>query len=113
MTDIFVDQLGLFVVGLCSIHYGLVDPTLGAYFVAVYLVMIALSVCQNAMGVSMQPILRSKYFLYGLYFIWGVTGYSLLNYLLPVFSVLHTVTCIQSFRRIKHHLNASDEWRPS
>lgn len=111
LVDITVDQLGMIVVALCSIHYGLVHPTLGAYYVVAYLLMICLSVWQNAMRIPVQPIFRSKYFLYGLYLVWGLFDIRLFNYLVPVFAGAHTVSGIHSFIRILQFLQRRDAER--
>lgn len=108
LIDIAVDQMGMVVVGLCAVHYDLVHPTLGAFYVAVYLVMISLSVWQNSLRIPMQPILRSKYFLYVLYFIWGISHVNLFNYLIPVFAAAHSISAVHSFARIKHYLQQID-----
>ena len=105
LTDIVCDHLGLFAVGLCSIYHGLLNPTLGAYYIAVYMVMIGLTVVQNAMSLHVRMLLRSKYFFYGLYCVWALLGHNLMNYVVPVFAVAHTATCLVSFVAIKRHLN--------
>ena len=110
LTDIVVDQTGMVVVTLALIYHSLIVPVFGAYYMTVYISMIVLSVCQNAIGVPMQPIFRSKPILYCLYLSWGIGLTPLFNYAVPVFAGMHTISFIQSFRCIKKHLNESPDW---
>ncbi len=110
LTDIVVDQTGMVVVTLGLIYYSLIVPVFGAYYMAVYISMIALSVSQNAIGVPMQPIFRSKFVLYFLYFFWAIGLPPVFNYAVPVFAGAHTISFIQSFRRVKKHLDESPDW---
>jgi len=100
-TDIVTDQMGMVVLSLAMIHYHFVPPFLGAVYLALYLLMISLAVVQNAMGIPLQPLFRSKYFLFIAYFIWGIAGYNLVPPLMVVASVVMLITTIWSYLRLK------------
>jgi len=100
-TDIVMDQLGMVVITLGFLQYGMVDGQVGAYYIMIYLIMIAFSIVQNAQNIPMQYIFRSKYFLYGIYGLWAFTDINLAPYLLPVFNVVMTFSVIQSYLRLK------------
>lgn len=100
-TDIVCDQLGMVVVALGFIQYGLVDGVVGAYYIMIYLIMITFSVVQNAQGIPMQYILRTKYVLYGIYALWVISRVNLAPALLPVFCLVMTFSVAQSYLRLK------------
>lgn len=100
-TDIVADQLGMIVIALGFIQYGMVDGQIGAYYIMIYLIMIVFSVIQNAQGIPMQYIFRSKYILYAIYMFWALTRINLAPYLLPIFCLVMTVSVVQSYRRLK------------
>ncbi|HUT52460.1 MAG TPA: CDP-alcohol phosphatidyltransferase family protein [bacterium] len=100
-TDIVVDQLGMVVMALGFIQYRMVDGQIGAYYIMIYLIMITFSVIQNAQGIPMQYIFRSKYILYGIYALWAFTRINLAPVLIPLFSIIMTVSVAQSFLRLK------------
>jgi phosphatidylglycerophosphate synthase len=100
-TDIVVDQLGMVVIALGFIQYRMVDGQFGAYYIMIYLLMITLSVIQNAQGIPMQYIFRSKYILYGIYALWAFTRINLAPVLIPAFCLVMTVSVAQSFLRLK------------
>jgi len=110
LTDILCDQLGLIVIGLCSIHYGLLKPTWGAFYLCIYIAMICLVVYQNKLGLKVKGVLRTKYVLFLLYVIYAFTGKSFMNAIgpvpvIPVFAIIHTISVIISFLQIKHFCN--------
>ena len=100
-TDVVTDQMGMVVLSLAMIHYHFVPPLLGTAYLSLYLLMISLAVIQNAMGIPLQPLFRSKYFLFIAYFIWGITGYNLVPPLMVLASVLMFITTIWSYLRLK------------
>ena len=100
-TDIVTDQMGMVVLSLAMIHYNFVPPFFGAVYLALYLLMISLAVVQNAMGVPLQPLFRSKYFLFIAYLIWGLTGFNLVPPLMVLASVIMLITTIWSYLRLK------------
>ncbi len=100
-TDVVIDQMGMVVVALGFIYYDFVGGQVGAYYIMIYIIMIIFSLLQNAQGIPMQYIFRSKYVLYLIYALWAVFRINLAPYLLPVFSVMMTVSCVQSFWRLK------------
>jgi len=100
-TDIVADQLGMVVITLGFIQYQMLDGQIGAYYIMIYLIMITFSVIQNAKGIPMQYIFRSKYILYAIYILWAFAKINLAPYLIPVFCLVMTVSVIQSYRRLK------------
>ncbi|MEO0445479.1 MAG: CDP-alcohol phosphatidyltransferase family protein [Verrucomicrobiota bacterium] len=104
LADVFADQMGMVVTCLLLIHASLVTPVLGAYYCAIYLVMIALSVVQNHLEIPMQTILRSKYPLYGLVGVWAYAGINVFDWMMGFFAITMTVNAAQSFRRISGFL---------
>jgi len=108
-TDIVTDQMGMMVVSLAMIHFQFVPAMLGAVYLVLYILMIALSVVQNAMGIPVQPLFRSKYFLFIVYFIWAIWGYNLAPALMLLASGLMLITTIWSYIRMKNGIfNAID-----
>lgn len=103
-TDIVADQLGMVTIALGFIQYGMVDGVVGAYYIVIYLVMITFSVIQNAQGIPMQYILRTKYILYGIYALWAFSGINLAPALLPAFCLVMTFSAAQSYLRLKRGL---------
>ncbi len=100
-TDIVCDQLGMVVVVLGFLQYGMLDGQVGAYYIMIYIVMIGFSVVQNVQGIPMQYIFRSKALLYGIYVLWAFTGVNIAPVILPILCVIMTVSVVQSFLRLK------------
>lgn len=100
-TDIIADQLGMVVITLGFMQYRMVDGLVGSYYIIIYLTMITFSVIQNAQGIPMQYIFRSKYILYGIYAFWAFFRVNLAPALLPLFCLAMTVSVIQSYLRLK------------
>jgi phosphatidylglycerophosphate synthase len=105
-TDIVADQLGMVVIAIGFIQYDMVDPVIGAYYIMIYLIMITFSVIQNAQGIPMQYIFRTKYILYGIYGLWAITKafnhpVNLGPILLPAFDLIMTFSVVQSYLRLK------------
>lgn len=110
LLDIVCDQAGMVVVTALYAHHGYLDGGLGCWYVAAYLAMIALSVFQNRLGVAMQTIFRSKYYLYAFYPVVMYTRWwRLLPYAVGIFAVLHTVSAGQSLWRIRAFYQRRDE----
>jgi hypothetical protein len=89
------------VITLGFIQYRMVDGQIGAYYIMIYLIMITFSVIQNAQGIPMQYIFRSKYILYGIYAFWAFTRINLAPWLMPVFCLVMTFSVVQSYLRLK------------
>ncbi len=108
-TDTVADQLGMIVVSLLAIHHQLVNPTLAAYYVAIYVAMIVFAVVQNYIGLHSPLTIRSKYPLYVAYAIWAFTGglgegrLELFHWIMAVFSVPMTVSVLMAFFALKKH----------
>jgi len=108
LTDLCADQVGMVVTTLLLIHHGLVNPVLAAYYALIYVVVVAMSVWQNSLGVPLQLILRSKYPLYAFVALWAFTGWNGFGWLMGIFSVTMTWNALQSFSRLKKHFAKLD-----
>jgi len=104
-TDVCADQVGMVVTVLLLIHHGLVHAVLAASYAVLYVTVVALSVFQNYVGVPLQPVLRSKFPLYGLVAVYAFSGWKGFDWLMALFSVTMTVNALQSFFRLKRHFN--------
>jgi phosphatidylglycerophosphate synthase len=102
-TDVCADHVGLVVTVLLLIQHGLAPPVLAAYYAVLYVTVVSLSVFQNFVGVPLQPVLRSKFPLYGLVVVHAVSGWNGFAWLMAVFSLTMTVNALQSFFRLKRH----------
>ncbi len=108
LADAFGDQLVAIVTVLLVIHTDLAPPVWAAYYGIVYVIMIALSMYQNALGIPMQIILRSKYLLYLAVGIYAYGELNLIPWLMMLFSIIMTYHCLESFLKIKRHLDSSE-----
>ncbi len=106
-TDTVADQLGMVVVSLLAIHHELVNPTLAAYYVAIYVAMVVFAVVQNYVGLRSPPTIRSKYPLYITYAIWGFSNgqFELFHWVMAAFSVPMTVSVLMAFFALKKHFS--------
>lgn len=106
LADVVADQLGMFVTVLLVIYAGLAEPTLAAYYLGIYIVMVALSVAQNYLRVPLQPIIRTKYPLYIAVAAWAWFDVAIqFNWLFGIAAAIMTFTSIQSFLRLKRGLD--------
>jgi len=105
LADAFGDQLVAIVTTLLIIHEGLANAVWGAYYGIVYVVMIALSMVQVALGIPLQTILRSKFILYATVGIYAFFGINLFMWIFVGFSILMTFHSLQSFLILKKHLS--------
>lgn len=103
LTDVCADQVGMVLTSLLLIHHQLVEPVLAAYYALIYVVMVALSICQNSLGVPLQIIVRSKYPLYAFVALWAFEGWNGFAWLMWFFSITMTWSSFQSFHRLKCH----------
>lgn len=103
LTDVCADQVGMVLTSLLLIHHGLVNPVLAAYYALIYVIMVALSVAQNAQRVPLQLIIRSKFPLYVMVALWATTQWNGFAWLMGFFSVTMTWSAVQSFYRLKRH----------
>ena len=76
-VDMICDHVGLIVVCLVLLRHGAAPPVLAALYMVLYVSLLAVAMAQKAAGAKVQPIFRSKYYLFlfaGLYGIWGLPG---------------------------------------
>lgn len=115
-TDIVVDQMGLVVIIGNLIFYEMITPTVAYYYGILYIVMIAFSVVQNALNISMQKLIRTKYIVYLLYILYSVSIIKnfldsiipsdfLFDIILILFSLVMLYTNIISYLRLKTYLS--------
>ncbi len=107
LLDIVCDQLGMVVVATLYSGYGYADGWVCSCYIAAYLSMIVFAVVQNHYGIQMQFIFRSKYFCYCLYIVIALTPWgNIASLILMAFSIMHIISALQSFLRIrKYFLN--------
>jgi phosphatidylglycerophosphate synthase len=103
IVDILCDQIGMGIIAISSIYYGLLDPAWGMYYVFIYLLMICLILYQNMHDISVQLHMRTKYMLFLIYFVYAFSGKSYMNLFIPMFAVIQTYTVLQSSVIIWRH----------
>lgn len=117
-ADYFCDHTGMAFMLFCLIFYKHSSSYTAYIYGTAYIVMIFFAVIQNALGIHLQTIIRTKFVLFGMYFIWGIFRFkefavlgmkiSLNGYydsFLLFFSGIMIFTDIISFFRIKKKLS--------
>ena len=106
LADIACDHVGLVVIVLSTIYYGLAEPVVATVYLLMYVVSLALSIAQNALDVPVQPNLRSRYFLYLLYVFYVLTGANYFTEAMVVFATLNSASALVGYLRLRRRLRS-------
>ncbi len=87
LLDIFADHLFFFSVVLSFMSFKMIDGFWGATYLLNYLLLIVLIMALRSRNVGVFYVIRSKYILYALWFIFLVAGISFLDVFLVFFSI--------------------------
>jgi len=109
LVDMMCDHCGMVVVTLQLGLAGLVDPNIGALYIITYTLMIVFTVWLNALGRSFQLIFRSKYFLYGCFGLFALTGLNLMTLLLLLVSAYHLLPILNGYHRVRQELTRRNQ----
>jgi phosphatidylglycerophosphate synthase len=105
LTDLVCDQVGPVVISLMLLAHGVAPALLAGAYAALYLSFIALLTTQHAFGVPVQPVFRSKYFLFLFVLLDDVFALHWVGHLMLVCSVQMLAFGTWSFVRIRRHLS--------
>jgi phosphatidylglycerophosphate synthase len=100
-TDLVCDQLGMVVVATTAIFHHLVPPLLGTAYITLYLIVVVFGVLINVMGLGIRITITSKYFVYGVYAVWALSGINLFSAVMTFFSAVMCVEVVVSYLRLK------------
>lgn len=103
-TDMCVDHSGMLVTSCLLSAAGLVDGTLAAIYVSSYTVAILFTVWLNVLGEPFRLVIRTKYILYSLVSLYGVSGRNLLDEAFIAFCAIHVFISVAGFVRVKRIL---------
>ncbi len=105
LLDIGVDHFILFSVVLAFIFTKTIDGFWGAAYGLNYMLMIGLVMAMRSMKLHVFPIVRSKYYLYGLWALFIFTGLSYLDLFLVFFSIYMFLTNLFLFYKLRCSLS--------
>ena len=105
-TDMAVDHSGMLITTALLTAAGFVDGTVGVVYASSYTVAIVFTIWLNMIGRPFAVVLRTKYILYGMTSLYGVTGFDLaiFNRIVTGFCVVHSCYAIAGFLRVKRTL---------
>ena len=108
-TDMSVDHSGMLITATLLTAAGFIDGTVGVVYASSYTLAIVFTIWLNVLGRPFAVVLRTKYLLYGMTSLYGVTGFDrdIFNTVVIGFCVVHTCYAIAGFLRVKAILRSS------
>lgn len=103
-VDFAFDYTFFIIVFFTFVFYGLMNPFWSALYILNYIIMQGLIIFAFYNKIKLFPVIRSKYIVYFFFFIWVISGFNLLNWLVVLMSVYMIVTNIFIFNSIKCRL---------
>ena len=105
-TDMSVDHSGMLITATLLTAAGFVDGTVGVVYASSYTLAIVFTIWLNMIGRPFAVVLRTKYILYGMTSLYGVTGFDIANFnrIVIGFCIVHTSYAIAGFLRVKNAL---------
>jgi len=100
-TDIICDHTGMAVVVLTLIGTGLVNPLIASTYIYAYTILVIFLIIRNKLGVPAKFAIRTKYYVYGLFFVYVVWSVNYFNTGLIVFLITMVPQVIISYSVIK------------
>jgi phosphatidylglycerophosphate synthase len=104
VIDFACDHLGFFIIFMTFFYYGLMNPFWGSLYLVNYVVMLAMVLFCNALKIRFFPVIRSKYMIYLIFFVWLMTGYNHFDAVLVFFTFYMAITNYFLFTRIRCQL---------
>jgi phosphatidylglycerophosphate synthase len=101
VIDFACDHLGFFVIFMTFFFYQLLSPFWGAIYLVNYSLMLSMVIFCRALKIRFFPVIRSKYYIFLIFFIWLVSGYNYFDPTLVFFSVYMAITNFFLFDRIR------------
>jgi phosphatidylglycerophosphate synthase len=104
LVDLLCDQAGPVAVALLLLAHGAAPPLLAAVYLTEYLMLIGLVTAQNAAGIPVQPVFRSRFFLFAAAALWTIWGINWTGHLMLVCCIQMPVFCAWSVTRLRRWL---------
>jgi len=101
VVDIMFDHLSFFIIFLTFLYFGLLNPFWGSVYLVNYVIMLAFIIFCRGLRIKFFPVIRSKYYVYMVFFIWLMTGQNYFDPFLVCFSFYMFATNFFLFDRIK------------
>lgn len=103
-TDMCVDHSGMLITSCLLAGAGLIDGTLTTVYVSSYTVAVVFTVWLNVQGRPFPLVIRTKYLLYALLTLFGLTGQNWLPLAVTAFCGVHIVFAVWGFFRVRNSL---------
>lgn len=104
LFDLFADYLGFIIVVITLIYFNFANGAIGAFYLAMYIIMMFLIIIRNYMGLRSEFILKSKYILYGLILFFAIFGINWFDFLMMFFSFSMLIQNCISFYKIRKYI---------
>jgi phosphatidylglycerophosphate synthase len=101
LLDIASDNLGFFAAFLTFLYFGLMDPFWSAVYLLNYTILVFLTIILRSLHIHFFPVFRSKYVIYGFFFIWLVSGQNYFNPVIVFFALYMTVSNLFLFHKLR------------
>jgi phosphatidylglycerophosphate synthase len=105
-TDMCVDHSGMLITSCLLAGAGLIDGTLASVYVSSYTVAVVFTVWLNMLNRPFPLVIRTKYLLYLLLTLFGVTSQNWLPQAVTAFCAVHILFAIWGFFRVRNSLAA-------
>lgn len=103
-TDLACDHLSFLVIFMTLFHYQLMSSFWGALYLVNYFLMLSMVVYCRAVRIRFFPVIRSKYAVYAILFLWLLTTVNVFDPVLVFFTVYMVITNYFLFERIRWSL---------
>lgn len=100
IVDMACDHLAFAWVCITLVHVELLHRTWGCLYILFYTLAVVQLVLLNQFARPFKVVLRTKFVLYGLVAIYGLTGWNGLNVMVPLCLASEVSTCLLAFLRI-------------
>jgi phosphatidylglycerophosphate synthase len=101
ITDLSCDYLSFLIIFMTFLYFGLMNYFWATLYILNYVLMLGFVIyCRNK-KIRFFPVMRSKYYLYGTFFILIVWNINIFDPLLVFFSIYMVITNILLFDRIR------------
>lgn len=103
-TDIICDHTGMAIVVITLIWANLVNPVIASIYIYVYTLLIIFVIVRNKMGVPIELVIRTKYYVYILFGLFAIWNINYLNMGMAIFILIMIPSLLTSYLIIKKHL---------
>jgi len=101
VIDFACDHIGFFAIFMTFFYYQLLSPFWGALYLVNYSILLSMVIFCRILKIKFFPVVRSKYYIFMIFFIWLVSGCNFFDAVLVFFTVYMVVTNFFLFDRIR------------